>query len=355
MVAGLVLAWLCAWLAAAAAGTLTVTILDVGQGDAVLVQAPGGKTALIDAGDGTPDVVAMLRARGVDHLDLVVASHPHADHIGGMKAVIEAFPPRLYVDSGQSHTTAAYDGLMAIVEARDLPYQVAHTGSSIALGPEVTLDVLLPGDTLLRDTRSDLNSNSVVLRLRHGADCFLFTGDAEEPTESRLLDQGLEPCGVLKVAHHGSAYATSERFLSAVRPKLALVSAGAANRYGHPAPEALSRLQAAGATAYRTDRSGSIVVTSTGKGITVTTERDGGAVADAAEPASAAPAAARSPPSDPPTPATSCPFLASKASEVFHEASCGNGEKIKPENRACFPTREAALAAGKRAAGCCHP
>lgn len=351
MAVGLFLAWVCAWLGAAAAGTLTVTMLDVGQGDAILVQAPGGKTALVDAGDGGTDVVAMLRARGVDHLDLVVATHPHADHVGGMKAVIEAFPPRLYLDSGQAHGTATYEALAATIEARDLAYQVAHTGSTIQLGAEATIDVLLPGDTLLRDTRSDLNSNSVVLRLRHGSDCFLFTGDAEEPTESRLLDQGLGACQVLKVAHHGSAYATGDRFLAAVQPKVALVSAGAGNRYGHPAPGALSRLQSAGATVYRTDRDGSIVVSSSGSGITITTERAGGPVADAASPA---PPAGRAAPSVP-APAAACAFVGSRQGEVFHEAACGNGERIKPENRVCYATREAALAAGKRPAGCCHP
>lgn len=264
---GWLLAW---WLAGAPAwgGSLVVDVLDVGQGDAILVRTEA-KAVLIDAALKKADVVGQLRRLGVDHLDLVVTTHPHADHMGGMSDVLAAFPPKLYLDNGLPHTTETYTELMKLVEDRNVPYQTALTGNALRLGTEATIEVLFPGDRALRNTRSDLNSNSVVLLLDHGDVEFLFTGDAEEPTEQALVALGLPDVDVLKVAHHGSEHSSTDPFLRAVKPEIALISCGVDNRYGHPTVEAIDRLKRVGATVYRTDRSGQLRLISDGHTVEV--------------------------------------------------------------------------------------
>lgn len=302
----LCLTWLLAGVARA--GTLTVEILDVGQGDSILLRTPAGKTVLIDAGTGKRDVVPMLQARGVTGIDLVIATHNHADHIGGMDEVLSALPVRFYFDQGMPHETGTYDEVMKLVESKGIAYKPGRRGQTFNLDDGVKVELLGPEDPLMRNTRSDLNSNSIVTRVTHGSSCFLFVGDAEEETEHRLLKHGLEPCGVLKVAHHGSAYATTHAFLRAVQPKLAVISVGAGNRYGHPTDLTLDRLTKAGATVYRTDLSGRLLLESDGEQVRVGVER---------APPSGLPAGARIAPA--PAPSTP-PIDGIAALDVKHRA-----------------------------------
>lgn len=339
----------------ARAGGVVVDMLDIGQGDAILIRTPAGKTILIDAGDRGGNVVSQLKALGVDHLDMAIATHPHADHVGSMEAVIRAFPPKLYLDNGLAHTTSVYSNLMAALEANlTVGYKAAAAGSVYNLDDGAKLEVLLPNPAkLFTGTRSDLNANSVVTRLTHGKDCFLFMGDAEAPTERALVEQNVGRCDVLKVAHHGSDYSSSQAFVDAVHPAIALISVGVANRYRHPGPDTLGRLASVAATVYRTDQDGRITVVSTGSGVKVTTERKNGGTALVA--VEAATVVAAPSPAAQGADAAACPFPGSRKSEVFHEAGCGNALKITPDNLVCQPTREAAIASGKRAAGCCDP
>ncbi len=256
------------------AGTLQVDVLDVGQGDSILIRTPAGKSILIDAGTGGVDVAPLLRARGVEELSMVIATHPHADHIGGLDEVLAEIPARSYFDNGLPHTTASYSDLMKLVEAHGIVYFTAESGWSRELEPGLTMELLGPPTPPLKGTRSDLNSNSVIVRLTHGTQCFLFTGDAEEPTEALLLQRGITPCGVLKVAHHGSAHSTTSSWLAAIKPEIALISVGEGNRYGHPADETLERIASVGASVYRTDLSGTIHLESDGRRVTVSTERE---------------------------------------------------------------------------------
>ena len=259
----------------ARAGTLTIEVLDVGQGDSILVRTPAGKKVLIDAGTGKRDVVPMLAARAVTQLDLVIATHNHADHIGGMDEVLEAVPARFYFDQGMPHETGTYAEVMRLVETKGIAYKPGRRGQSFNLDDGVKVELLGPEDPLLRNTRSDLNSNSIITRITHGKNCFLFVGDAEAETEHRLLKAGIEACNVLKVAHHGSAYASTHAFLKAVQPKIAVISAGADNRYGHPTAVTLERLTSAGADIYRTDQQGTVRLLSDGKKVEVVVERQG--------------------------------------------------------------------------------
>jgi len=338
------------------AGDVVVTMLDVGQADAILVRTPANKTILIDAGDRGANTVEKLVRLGVDHLDLVVATHAHADHIGDMLKVVQALPPKVYVDSGVPHTTQVYSGLMAAIEGnKAISYRSARPGMTFNLDDGAKLEILWPDPAgLLQGTRSDINSNSVVTRLTHGNDCFLFAGDAEAPTEKLLVGKKVGQCDVLKVAHHGSRHSSTAAFLAMLKPSIALISTGAGNRYNHPGGETLLRLEQAKATVYRTDLHGQITLVSTGKGITVTTERKASGAAllavNSAPQERHEPANATATPTEP-----GCPFPGSSRSEVFHSAGCGTAASISAKNNVCYESREAALAAGKRPAGCCHP
>jgi competence ComEA-like helix-hairpin-helix protein len=227
-----------------------------------------------------------LQARGVTSLDLVIATHPHADHIGGLDEVVKTLTVKLFTDSGLPHTTKSYESLMALVESRNVTYRAAKRGQSFSFDGG-KIEVLHPGATPLSGTRSDLNSNSVVTRVTWGGACMLFTGDAEEPTEEALVAGGLGACDALKVAHHGSAHSSTPAFLAAVRPQLAMVSVGEGNDYGHPDADTVSRLQKAGAKVMRTDTQGTLTLTTDGVSLTLTPERGGAPVTVRARGASA--------------------------------------------------------------------
>ncbi|MDP2312343.1 MAG: ComEC/Rec2 family competence protein [Pseudomonadota bacterium] len=342
-------------------------VLDVGQGDAILIRTPANKTILIDAGDGDVNLPKLLTGLGVTSLDLVIGTHAHADHIGGMDEVLDAFPVKNYIDNGLPHTTRTYESVMARIEQKQIPYRTGIVGTSFKLDDGAVLELLFPPATPLKDTRSDLNSNSVVARLTHGDDCFLFTGDSEEPTERALVAAGLGQCDVLKVAHHGSNHSSTPAFLAAVKPSIAVISVGTGNRYGHPGEETMGRLEGTSAALYRTDLDGQVTLLSDGKKIKVETLRtrpNSGAVALTTEvnrprpsiqAAAAHPAHDLTPAAVDNMPAQACAFPSSASSEVFHEAGCGHAARISPGNLVCYQTREQALAGGKRPAGCCSP
>ena len=251
-----------------------VVVLDVGQGDSILVVTPGGKTALVDAGEPGDGkiILAAMKKYGVDHLDLLVATHAHADHIGAADEVIRATPVAHVLYSGVPNTTKNYEDFLKAVDEKHIDLIRAEPGQSFELGGGAVLRVLAPiqplfGKEDLRSGGNEPNANSVVTRLDYGEFSMLLTGDAEEQTErERLIKSGANiRATVLKVGHHGSKYATSEDFLKRGEFKLAVISAGADNRYGHPSQEALDRLKAAGVKVYRTDFQGEIVISTRGQ------------------------------------------------------------------------------------------
>jgi competence protein ComEC len=255
----------------APSGSLRIYALDVGQGDGLLVISPQGKTVLIDAGpaEAGDEVVASLQRHGVKQVDLAVASHPHADHIGGMKTVIEAFPVKRFLDSGQTYGSATYERMLRAIQENKINFIKAVRGQTIELEPGLKLEVLNPGKQLIKDIRSGgsvENANSVVLRLSYGQFAMLFTGDAEFETEAQLMENGVNlQAQVLKIGHHGSRHATSGKFLQAVQPQVAVISASADNDYGHPSQATLNRLKKANVKTFRTDLSGAIEIYSDGK------------------------------------------------------------------------------------------
>ena len=256
-----------------ASGTLEVYFFDVGQGDSELIRLPGGENILIDAGTSSTEdeLVGELRSLGAETLDLVVATHPHADHIGGMAAVIDAFDDRQVVmpriSESDTPTTKTYENLLQSIADKGLTITPAEPGDELLSSGGAVLTVLAPNG----EDYGDLNNYSVVLRLTYGEDSFLFTGDAEEASEEEMLSLDWPlTATVLKCGHHGSETSTSPAFLDAVSPQYAVISCGVDNDYGHPDAVTLEKLEAAGAEVFRTDRQGSILASTDGSGVTMT-------------------------------------------------------------------------------------
>ncbi|MES1166095.1 MAG: ComEC/Rec2 family competence protein [Verrucomicrobiota bacterium] len=255
---------------------LRVDFIDVGQGDAALVTSPAGKTVLIDGGPANhaAALTAFLAAHVHGPLDLILLSHRHEDHLGGLPAVVRRTGARLFLDAPAAHAGPDYAALVHELEARGIPARQATRGRRIDLGGGAVITLLGPPDPPITGSRSDVNANSVVARLTFGSVSMLFAGDAETPTEAWLLASGEDlRADVLKVAHHGSRYASGARFLRAVRPRVAVISAGAGNEYGHPAPLTLARLGRLGVSVYRTDLDGDVTVETDGAAIRVRTAR----------------------------------------------------------------------------------
>jgi competence protein ComEC len=230
-----------------------ISFLDVGQGDAVVIQSPEGQVAIIDAGLGDP--LRFLQHMRIDEVDLLVASHPHADHIGGLDDILTARPVRFYLDNGIPHTTATYQRLMATLERIEEVTVLAPVSRTIRMG-SVSIRVLpLPTGDL------DLNDQSVGLVLEFGDFSAFFSGDSERYELDWWTGQGLVPdVTLLKAPHHGSANGFTRDFLAAARPEVVVVSVGEGNNYGHPRPEALTAYGTFADQLMRTDRDGPVTV-----------------------------------------------------------------------------------------------
>ncbi len=258
-------------------GSLKAYFLDVGQGDSTLIIF-GNRTILIDAGetDKGDIVVGKLKGLLISRIDLLVATHPHSDHIGGMEKVLDAFSVGQVLDAGMTHPSPLYARFLDTIEAKHIRYSIAHQGQTIDLDPALRIVVLSPPD---QKTSDDLNDNSVVLRISYGTVDMLLTGDAGKETEEQLLKTGYAlDSEILKVAHHGSPYSTGPAFLEGVHPQVAVIPVGVDNPYGHPAEATLAALQHAGVVVYRTDTDGDILITSNGISYTVQTARGQGGV-----------------------------------------------------------------------------
>lgn len=242
-----------------------VHFIDVGQGDAIYLELPDNVDILIDAGDTGygSTVVNYLRSRNVDDIEILIATHPHADHIGGLPAVFDAYDVEAVIDSGVSHTTQTYQRYWSAVQAEGCDYQKA-SGQSWTFG-SCAFDILGP-----THAHKDLNDNSVVARLSCPGGSFIFTGDAEKDGEGAILHKNLD-ANILKVGHHGSRTSTSDAFLAAVSPEVAVIMVGEGNRYGHPHDETLAKLR--GIEIYRTDLHGTVVVSLSDGDYSVSTER----------------------------------------------------------------------------------
>ncbi|MFT4415333.1 MBL fold metallo-hydrolase [Fredinandcohnia humi] len=241
---------------------LKAHFIDVGQGDSSLIITPNGKTILIDGGKDSAGekVVSYLKQVGVSTIDLLVSTHPDADHIGGLEDVLNNFTVKKILDSGKTHTSLTYLDYLALIDAKNIPFEVAKEGSSISLDNAVQIKVLNSASGT-----EDNNESSVVLKITYGEIDFLYTGDAEVEQEAEMVAKYDVEAEVLKVGHHGSDTSTSQAFVNEVKPKVSILSYGKDNTYGHPVSTVVNRLKAIGSNLYSTAVSGDIKVTTNGK------------------------------------------------------------------------------------------
>ncbi len=249
-------------------GEMAAHFLDVGQGDCSLIVLPSGKTVLIDASvkDEADSILEYLSNQKVARIDYFVLTHPHADHIGSAQKIVEALVIGKVVMPDVTTDTATFEKLLLTIDKKDIPIHIAKAGEIISLG-NANMKILGP----IKKT-DDLNNMSIVLRLDYGKTSFMFTGDAEEPSEKDMLKEYSEAefrADVLKVGHHGASTSTSFDFLSAIKPKYAIISCGKDNSYGHPHTETINSLNKLGITYFRTDKVGNIIFSSDGEKVTL--------------------------------------------------------------------------------------
>jgi beta-lactamase superfamily II metal-dependent hydrolase len=250
--------------AARPARVASIEFLDVGQGDAILIRSPEGKAALVDAGPHRELAAELLRRRGITSLDLLVLTHRHQDHLGGMEEVVRQFRPRVFLDNGSSHTTPHYLRLIELIRDLGIPaIRPTDRPRRIELGSVVlTVFPKAPED------RGEENNNSIGIRLQHDSFSVLLPGEVERAERGLWEHMAPDLCAratVLKLAHHGSDSGTDAGWLKLVRPELAVARVGRGNEYGHPGSETLGLLERSHIPLLRTDRDGTIVVESDGR------------------------------------------------------------------------------------------
>lgn len=329
----------------AQAGTLTVTWLDVGQGDAAVIQC-GGQSMLIDGGkpEKSSYIYAWLQQHGLSYLDVIVATHVDADHIGGLSGALN------YASVGTAYcpettgTTETFQSFVKYLAQRGKQITVPTAGETFALGG-AQIQILGP-----LHRAEDSNDNSIVLKVSFGATSFLFTGDAERAEEQDLLNSGVNlQSTVLKVGHHGSDTSTSYPFLRAVAPQYAVISVGAGNSYGHPTEAVLSRLRDAGVTTFRTDMQGEITAVSDGQTINFSTAKNAVAIASVNAGGGNADGAAGAG-------TTAGSYVLNTNSHKFHLPSCSSVETISPKNRKDVnESREQIISEGYAPCKRCNP
>ena len=253
-----------------------VYFIDVGQGDSELIRLKdSGIDILIDAGTRSTkqELADYLKELGVDDIDILIGTHPHEDHIGGMAKIIEEFPiGTLYLPETSDEmtpTTKTYESLLDAVEKMDVTMRTASAGDVLLEEGNISFKVLSPSHT----DYDNLNDYSIVTRLKVGDTAFLFQGDAETPVEEEILDSGADvSCDVIKLGHHGSSTSSSRAYLEAANPSAAVISCGVGNEYGHPHRETMDLLEKLSITPYRTDTQKTLLAETDGKTIVWQTE-----------------------------------------------------------------------------------
>lgn len=319
--------------------TFQIQFIDVGQADAALISCDN-HYMLIDGGnrDDSSRIYSVLQAAGINHLDIVVGSHAHEDHIGGLSGAFQAADADLVLSPVTEYDSKVFETFKSKAAEKGSGLTVPPTGSTYALGSATVKILGLNGG-------EDTNDTSIILKITYGETSFLFTGDAEYDGEHAVLDRGADlSATVLKVGHHGSDTSTCYPFLRTVMPQYAVISVGAGNSYGHPADDTLSKLRDAGVEVFRTDLQGDIFCSSDGKTVSFETQKQ--ANAEQLNPTVADGSGQES--QD-----TSGTYIGNINSLKFHRTSCSS--LPKESNCVYFDSRSAAVDAGYAPCKRCNP
>ena len=330
---------------AAAMGELEIAFLDVGQGDASLIVCDG-VTMLIDGGtrDNSQYIYSVLHQANIERLDYVVATHPDADHIGGLPGALEACEVGILYSPTWYSEEDAFVVLKNSAIKKDLPFSFPFPGESIPLG-SATVTFLGP----VRQYGAS-NNQSIVLRIDYGDTSFLFTGDAESESEADMLAAGMiQHADLLHVGHHGSSSSSTSAFLKEVHPSIAVISVGQGNTYGLPTQDTLWALTKEGAEIYRTDLQGLIIASSDGNMINMVSERT---VSDAElSMANGEPTTRVFVEVD----TENVAYVGNKKSKRFHYPSCSGVTSMSEKNKVELHSREEAISLGYEPCGQCQP
>jgi competence protein ComEC len=325
---------------------LMVHFIDLGQGSGALVIGPGGETLLYDGGqlhgDAGDEIVPYLKNLGISKVDVVIPSHPHADHINGLDNVIRTFDIGAVYMPKVSHTTKTFEDLLVAIKEKGLKIKEGKAGVEIPLG-DMTINMIAPNST----DYDNLNEWSIAIRFEYGNTSFIFTGDAEHQSENEMLQHGMElGSDVYLVGHHGSSSSSSTSFLDAVNPTYVVIQVGK-NSYGHPHQETLDKLASRHIKVYRNDISGDIIFKSDGQQITVIQGKEeiGLPGSNMSQDNEDEDEQSTSTQSD----ISGLRFIASKNSDVYHEVDCpGGANRIKDSNALYFDSEEEAQSSGRR-------
>ena len=313
---------------------LEVCFIDCGQGDAILIKSPTGKYMLVDGGKSEEgdNITEFLRNQGVKQLAVVVGTHPHSDHIGGLAKIINTFPVEKVYLPRVTHNTTAFETLLKAIKGKNLKISTARQGEEIPL-EGIKARFIGP----VGENYEDINNYSAVIRIDYGDNSFILTGDAEEISEKEMIDSGEKlKADVLKVGHHGSSSSTCLAFLKAVAPQYAVIMCGVDNDYGHPHRETLVALDAVGVKVYRTDLHGTIIMKSDGQKINIDTVRGN-----------------NQPLKTTPEQKQDNVYIGNKNSLKFHRSDCKSLPYEK--NRVYFRTRDEAVEKGYSPCSKCQP
>lgn len=310
-----------------------VHFIDVGQADAALVICDG-HYMLIDGGNAEDSdlVYSYLERHGAKHLDYMIASHAHEDHIGGLSGALNYATVDVALCPVTEYSSKVFQNMVKYLGEQGKSITVPEPGDKFQIG---SAEVEILGPVKEYD---DTNDTSIVLRIDYGDTSFLFTGDMEAGAERDLIDSGADlKATVLKAGHHGSSTSTSYHFLREVMPQYTVISVGEGNSYGHPSDEVLSRFRDAGTEVYRTDMQGHVIAESNGKTVSFRTEKEADTATN---------------PTGNPSLQT---YIGNAGSKKFHLPDCASAKNIQEENRVIFFARIQAVVAGYEPCGRCNP